>query len=390
MPVSKRKVTQLGQPSWHFKSSNIDAYLTELGGHLAPVTFSLPRQKVQPYSVAPWATEKLDRSTPALPAILRVLRGDFFCLPFGSPSTYHGQKHSVHGDSANLKWSLQSLQRSAPVTGIHLALNTKAPKGRIDKIINLVDGDTAVYCRHIVTGMNATTSVGHHATLHFRSPGLISTSPMVHRQVYPGIMESPENKGYTLLKPGATLTSLDHVPTITGEFADLSRYPARRGYEDIVILVNDVSAPLPFAWTAVALPEQGYVWFGLKDPNVLHSTLLWHSNGGRHYAPWNGRHVDVMGLEEITGFFHDGRAASVEANSLTARGLTTSVTLHPNKPLVVNYIMGVAPIPKSFTHVASITPTESGPAQFITITSTTGQSVQTSVDLSFLQHAIDF
>jgi hypothetical protein len=42
-----------------------------------------------------------------------------------------------------------------------------------------------------------------------------------------------------------------------------------------------------FAWTAVIFPEQRYVWFALKNPRLL------RSNGGRHYAPWHGRHVSV-------------------------------------------------------------------------------------------------
>ena len=70
----------------------------------------------------------------------------------------------------------------------------------------------------------------------------------------------------------------------------------------------------PFAWTAVAFSKQRFVWFALKNPRVLHSTILWFSNGGRHYGPWNGRHVTVMGLEEVTANFHYGLAESVQAN----------------------------------------------------------------------------
>ena len=53
---------------------------------------------------------------------------------------------------------------------------------------------------------------------------------------------------------------------------------------------------LPFAWTAVAFPQQRQVWFALKDPRLLRATIFWISNGGRYYPPWNGRHRNVMGL----------------------------------------------------------------------------------------------
>jgi hypothetical protein len=109
--------------------------------------------------------------------------------------------------------------------------------------------------------------------------------------------------------------------------ADLSRYPARRGFEDLVMLVSDPDAS--FSWTAVTFPGQRYVWFAVKDPRVLASTILWLSNGGRHYAPWNSRHVNVMGLEEVTGHFHDGLAESAAENPISRRGYRTCFELDP-------------------------------------------------------------
>src|SRR5437870_12966645 len=97
------KKTILGQPSWRMATTNVEAFVTEIGGQLGPVTFDRRRRRIQPLSVAPWATEKLDRSTPP---IIKVLRGDFFCLPFGGNSTpYHGERHPIHGETANKKWT---------------------------------------------------------------------------------------------------------------------------------------------------------------------------------------------------------------------------------------------------------------------------------------------
>src|ERR1019366_3890304 len=69
-----------GQPSWRLASSSVEAFVTEAGGHLGPITFDRKGRKLQPYSVAPWAEEETD---PSLPSIIKALRGDFFCLPFG-------------------------------------------------------------------------------------------------------------------------------------------------------------------------------------------------------------------------------------------------------------------------------------------------------------------
>src|SRR3989442_439689 len=80
-PVLK---TILGQTSYSIATKEIRAAITQTGGHLGPVTFRLGRRAIQPFSVAPWWNEKL---APGTPAMLRVLRGDFFCLPFGGNGT---------------------------------------------------------------------------------------------------------------------------------------------------------------------------------------------------------------------------------------------------------------------------------------------------------------
>ena len=193
--------------------------------------------------------------------------------------------------------------------------------------------------------------------------------------------EKPEEGGYSMLKPGAVFRSLAKVRTITGEDTDLSRYPARRGFEDLVLLVAD--AGLPLAWTAVAFPEHRYVWFALKDPRVLRETVFWITNGGRHMPPWNGRHVNVMGLEEITGYFHLGLAESARPNSLTKRGYPTCLKLRPDRPTVVNYIMATVPVPAGFDRVSAIT--AGANRDSVTVRAASGRTVTVPLDVGFLQ-----
>jgi hypothetical protein len=224
---------------------------------------------------------------------------------------------------------------------------------------------------------------GHHAMLKFPdSPGsgLISTSRFMRGDVVPVPLENPATGGYSCLRVGGKFKSLAKVPLATGGFTDLSLYPARRGFEDIVMLTGD--GRQPFAWTAVTFPAEGYVWFALKDPRVLRQTVFWLSNGGRHYPPWNGRHVNVLGLEEVTSYFHYGLAESVKKNPLTTVGRATSFTLNPNQPLTINYIMAVAPIPKDFDHVAEVLPAADG--QAVQLVSRSGHKVRALVDLNFL------
>jgi len=348
---AKKKI--LGQPSWTLASRTVQACLTEAGGHLGPVTFDRDGRKIQPYSVAPWAEEKLDPSTPV---ILKALRGDFFCMPFGGNTTpYRGEKHPIHGETANATWRFESYTRHGQVATAHLSLRTRTRPGRVDKYITLIDGHDAVYCRHVISNMTGPMNLGHHAMLKFPDEpgsGRIAVSRFRFGQVFPFGFEDPAQGGYSILKPGAEFKRLDRVPTITGDKTDLSRYPARRGFEDLVQILSDPDEPV--AWTAVTFPKQRYTWFALKDPRVLAGTIFWISNGGRHYAPWNGRHVNVLGLEEVTSYFHMGLAESAARNPFNECGFPTVCRLTRRKPLTVNYIMAVVKTPANFDRVRRI------------------------------------
>src|ERR1051325_2650244 len=129
----------MGQPSWRVATKTTEAFLTESGGHLGPVTFKLNGRKITPFSVAPWWNEKLD---PPQPPIIQVLRGDFFCMPFGgNAKSYRGERHVIHGDTANLKWKLQSIEKRDGIAEMHASLQTRVRRGRVDKWVRLVEGE---------------------------------------------------------------------------------------------------------------------------------------------------------------------------------------------------------------------------------------------------------
>lgn len=373
-----------GQPSWQLKSDRVELCLTKLGGHLGPVTFRVNGRRIQPYSIAPWATE---RDAGKLVPILRVLRGDFFCMPFGANATpLQGQKFPLHGETANGQWKLESIKHDSGRAMLHARLRTRVRKGTVDKFLFLQEGQSVVYCQSVVSGMSGPMNFGQHAMLKFpedEGAGLVATSPFIYGQVHPTVFENPAAKGYSSLKMGAEFNDLSKVPMANGGTADLTRYPARRGFEDLVLMASDPD--LPFGWTAVTFPKERYVWFALKDPRVLRQTLFWISNGGRHYFPWNGRHTGVMGLEDVTGYFAYGIAESVRPNPLSRQGIPTSVRLDPRKPLVVPYIMGVAPVPAGFDHVREIL--SAGDQHGISLVSRSGKRAHAAVDLDFLNAA---
>jgi len=370
------------QPCFVIQTKGMNLVVTRIGGHMAPVEFFTDTENpIQPYHIAPWWDTGCH---PDQPPLLQVLRGDFFCCPFGAnEEPYQRELYPPHGETANRPWSLIKWEQAGAGAMLQLEQQQTIRQGKIEKILTILDQQSNVYSRHIITGMEGPMDVGHHANLRFPdvpNSGKLAFSKFTHAQVYIKPTELPENQGYSILSPGAVITDLKKVPTITGDFTDLTRYPARRGFEDIVIICAD--RDLDFAWATVTFPEQGYVWYALKDPKVLASTLLWMSNGGRYYEPWNGRHINTMGLEEITAFFHEGLAASAQHNALNQRGIPTVLNLTSKEPLVINYIQGVARIPEGFDEVAEI---EAMNADKVRLISQTGKSVEIPCSLDFLK-----
>ncbi|MBS1714021.1 MAG: hypothetical protein JST30_06755 [Armatimonadetes bacterium] len=361
--------TVFGQPSWTVKSDNVTAHVTKLGGMMGPVAFDLEDRTVQPFSVAPWCDEgPSDR-----PGILRALRGDFFCMPFGgSAEPYLGEDHPLHGETANEEWAFDSTGRHR----LDLVLETRVRPSKVYKTVRC--GDLAVMQKHTVLGLSGPMCFGMHAMVAFRSPGILSFGGTHGGHVFPAPFEDPALGGYSSLKAGAKVTDLSHVPMSDGSLTDLTRFPAREGFDDLVQLASDRKQRL--GWSAVTFPDEGYAYYQLKDTSVLPTTVLWFSNGGRHYAPWSGRHRNVVGIEETCSYFHLGLRGSVAPNPFQAEGIETYRDCRPSEPLEVTTVCGVVPIGPGFGSVAAIVATTSG----ITLVGESGARIERTCEPGFL------
>jgi hypothetical protein len=377
--------TEHSQPSFVLGNKQVEVAVTQTGAHMAPVTFFRDSEKpIRPYYVSPWQDEKPSK----MPApVLVTLRGDFFCMPFGGNSEeVAGEKHPPHGEIVGSKWSIAGTKKSGDVTTLTLSIETKVRKGRVTKELSLVDGQNVVYSRDTIEGFAGRTPLGHHATLAMPDKeGLIriATSAIRFGMTNPGLFSDPKQGEYQSLLPGAKWSDLTKVPVAWKDApdADLTRLPARFGYADLVQIVNEpwekTNGP---AWVAATNAEAGYVWFSLKDPEVLRTTVFWIENHGRHGHPWNGRN-NCLGLEDVTAHFADGLAASTKENALTKEGVETVVELSADKPTTVNYIQGVVKIPEGFENVQSV---EFAPGE-VTFVSTTGKRVTAAVRHEFLK-----
>lgn len=359
-----------GEPSWHLATPELDLDVTVRAGHVAPVVFHLPGRDVSPYALAPWKPAEF----PDQPPLLSVLRGDFICLPFsgmaGGPP---------HGDPANAAWSLAG----ANDRSLHLTMTAEDSGARIEKILSTRSGQHAVYFEHRISGLDGDFNYGNHPVLDLsglaEGVGRVTTSPFHWASVFPGGFADSAAGETQALAAGSSFSDLREVRLAAGGTTDLTRYPARAGNEDLVMMASVPATPeQPFAWSAVVL--DGYVWFSLKNPADFPATLFWISNGGRTAAPWNGRHLGRIGIEEVCSHFCNGLEISRE-NLLAAEGIPTTRRFDAKKPISLRIVHGVAAVPDQFGAVSGIAPND---RNSITITGESAAEIIVPIDWKFI------
>jgi hypothetical protein len=359
-----------GEPSHHLATPELDLDVTARAGHLAPVVFHLPGRDVSPYSLAPWEPAEF----PDQPPLLSILRGDFFCLPFAGKAG-----GPPHGDPANATWSIVSSDDRS----LHLAMTAADTGARIEKTISTRAGQHAVFFEHQISGIDGDFNYGNHPILDLsvlpEGTGRITTSPFHWASVFPGPFSNPANGETQSLAEGRTFTDLREVPLAAGGTTDLTRYPARLGNEDLVMMANVPATPeQPFAWSAAVF--DGYVWFSLKNPADFPSTLLWLSNGGRTAEPWSSRHLGRIGIEEVCSHFCNDLETS-RKNLLATQGIPTTRHFDAKSAAILRIIHGVAPTPEDFGAVRHIIPRDENS---ITITGESGAEISVPLDWKFI------
>lgn len=359
--------TTFGAPSFTLSSDLVTLDITRDGGMLAPATFQLGDRIVSPYSLSPWQPDEVDAE---LPMLLKNLRGDFFCLPFGPQ-----ENGPPHGETANCTWSLVSETDHSLTLGI----NASDVSAGITKTVSLQPGQTAIYYEHRISGLDGDFSYGNHPILDLsRLPegaARVSVSPFRWGSVYPSVFSDPADGAKQALKIAALFSNLAEVPLAEGGTTDLTRYPARAGNDDLVMMVAEDATPeQPFAWTAVVL--DGYVWFSLKNPADFPATLFWLSNGGRSAAPWASYHLGRLGIEDVCSHFCDSVDLS-RKDLLHHLSVPTTRRFSKDEPVTLRNIQAVAAVPEGFGLVASIMP--SGENE-VTLTDECGLTAKVAVD----------
>ena len=316
-------------------------------GHLLDVSFGAGEAKIRPLHEARWTPEL----AADVPLVLRRLSGDFLCAPFCEPDI---EQAPWHGWTANSDWDhLGSDDADGGRTTHRFRLRREVIGAQVEKHITLIDGHPLVYQRHLFSGGRIGLPVAHHLMLRTDGGLELSFSPKQFGMTPSAPAAASAAEGTSVLAYPQRFDDLSRVRGRDGGLIDATRHPIAAKAEDHIYLFDAPNART--AWSAALNRKEGYLFFALKDPSVLPATLLWVSHFGLLNPPFEGRHGDCLGVEEICSNFALGHAASVAHNDLNGLGISTYLPLSPDTTTIVDYTFGCVPVPADWGRLENLT-----------------------------------
>jgi hypothetical protein len=305
---------------------------------LGPVSLRLGEEReLELMHVAPWANMN---DAAHLPGVMRRLRGEWPCVPFGRtdvppdlPRDWLRQAPDDawdHGYAANHHWHCIE----ASPTQVRMAIDypPDAAVARIERCIAADPHAPAIDITLTVwTRRPARLPVGLHPTFRLPpAPGRVRVLLGAHESVhsYP----AQPTGAVSRLQPDMISPTLSRMAGVDGPL-DLSHLPIAAPTEELVQVraVQAADGAAPFALHYLDYDACAGLWW---DTQQLPDLLLWISNGGRIHFPWMSRHL-ALGAEPVNSQFDLGRVASAPSwHPLADR---QGVRLDPAQPWQTRY-----------------------------------------------------
>jgi len=330
---------------WQLKWSHGELLVHSRGAMLGSVALRHGHGWVRPFYEAPW----LDEIAPDAGGLLAHLRGEFPCVPFGMSAAPEILETSWQASLTDSPDSLDGLDYNDPcshgygcvadwhpvlINDTTVSLETRYPQDspiiRLIRTVRVLPGAPSIHFIVVIEARReARLPIGLHPILALpAAPGAFRVEPGAFRfgMTHPG---GPE-PGISRAMPGRLFNTLEQVPLRDGSTEAFNRYPFAHDTEEIVQLCG-VDGRIKL------VDEQTCATYLLTwDAALLPSVLLWISNRGRKYGPWNGRNV-CLGVEPVASAFDLGSRAACVSNPINARGVATAVAFSPSRPLRLDY-----------------------------------------------------
>jgi hypothetical protein len=293
------------------------------GGVLQQFSVNDEGATISPLHRAKWQASEVPPDAPPHQA---WLQGDFLAAPMGPGP------HGLHGLTANGTWRVTPSSSGT----LRAVLDGDVQGATVVKELSVSDDQPFVYQRHLFIGGTGALPVANHAMVSVPNGAKLSFSRKRWWETLPEPLETTQGRS-RLAYPKRSEDAAE-FPGADGGMVNLHRYPWGDRHEDFVAGVEDPASLL--GWTAVVRPTEGDLFLSLKNPAALPMTMLWHSNGGRDYAPWNSRHLGCLGVEEGAVLPVLGLSSRETPDPLTAAGQPALLTLDPSGTVDIRHILG--------------------------------------------------
>lgn len=328
--------------NWDIAWDRGSATVLQTGAMIGPAHLVLDDgRSIQPFAVAPWADDT-GGEYEALPPLLKRLRGEWACVPYGMPDPpaslsdswrpplpLQREDDTFHGYSSNAAWQLAS--RSDASLDLVLDYPASHPVRRVTRRIEGEPGRSRLkFALGIETRADTTLPIGLHPTFRLPAePGLASLTfdgdALVH--TYP-IDAEP---GVSRLEPDRRGQLLHRVPCKDGSVADLGRHPLPYATEELVIVTGHGGG------ATLTNAAEGYAVRLRWDEVAFPSCMLWISNRGRAAYPWNAR-FQALAIEPVIAPFDLGTDVGRDPNNpLRRAGIPTARSFTANTPWTTRY-----------------------------------------------------
>lgn len=319
---------------WDGGSARIEA----LGGMIAPLRLRLSDGRtVEPLAIAPWTGAELPEGAPG---ILRGLRGDFPCLPFGGgdpgplagdwAGLPHGADGPPHGHSSNADWDVS--ERDGALFG-RIVYPEDSPVAELTQELRPAGAGRVEMALMVRVRRDCRLPMALHPIFRL-SEEIGGTQLDLGRHGAIRVHPTLSGEDPCPLLPDGSSDELSDLPGKDGTVRDYGRLPLAEPVESRLLVTR--------AGGAVTLRHRPEDWSVRLswDSAILPNVMLWVSNRGRQQTPWHGRHL-ALGIEPCAAAFDIGRAASIADNPLTREGLTTAVRFRAAEPLVLRHAIEV-------------------------------------------------
>lgn len=315
-----------------------------VGAILSDAVLTLDGRQIRPLFQNPWRNDprKMD-------VLTRHLGGEWPCVPFGATAPPAGLPadwscdssaaewhHHAHGFGAHSAWTLtQEDERKGSAV---INYPQSSPIERLERSVCLSSETEIQLGLNIVARQNTEIPVGLHPVLSLSDAkpraAVISVKGRDTAWTFPIEVEP----GRSYLKPDQRGRSLSRLKSATGAIIDACFIPFPTDSEDLILLSCTDGC------VSLLRHDLGYKVDVNWDHTELPSCLLWLSNRGRHYAPWDQR-VCAVGIEPVAAAFDLGLDHSRSSlNPLARNGIASTIQLLKGEVWKTSYSISVQKI----------------------------------------------